>query len=213
MLPSPFGFPALHPAPAPVASYWDFAIVFLLVSASTLPESHTAMKMDGPRKAWPCHPPHCLQGFRCAAFPVEGKLHGQIGPSGSSGWAQSPLCFRLPAHTHLCCMGTAPALGSHTCVDGDGFSFWKAERTDAPRKRFRIHLDATFSPKPFWSPQPLALCKSYVNLLPHVLPVGWPPCTRLFHGWVVCAEGDHLVFLFCEMYSWEVLLQEIAILR
>lgn len=57
LLRSPFGFPATTLKEAPIASCWDFATTFLLVSASIVPKAHTPMKMDCPQACCALSPP------------------------------------------------------------------------------------------------------------------------------------------------------------
>lgn len=56
------------------------------------------------------------------------------------------LCSPGSQHTHAgAAWGTASVLGPHSCVDGGGFSFWNADRTNNSRKGFKTHSDAIFS--------------------------------------------------------------------
>ena len=87
-------------------------MAFLLVSASILPEPHTATKTDCPQDGSVVSPP-CRKGLECAAFPLCGKSAAQSRPLGSSGWPQCPVCGQLLEHTCPTAWAPTPACCPH----------------------------------------------------------------------------------------------------
>lgn len=128
-----------------------------------------------------------------------------LGPQGPQDWPSSPLCFGVRAHIGWRFLGCSLALGP--CLDSDGFSFWNAHGTGTPGQWFSTCFHAAFSLNLSACLGRLACTGVWRTVWSALASLSLPRC------WIVCVEGDPLLFLSCEMDLWGLLVQEMAILR
>lgn len=79
-------------------------------------------------------------------LPCRGKVtRPSLGHLGGLRMASASFVLQAPSTHAGAAWGTASVLGPHSCVDGGGFFFWNADRTNNSRKGFKTHSDAIFS--------------------------------------------------------------------
>lgn len=109
LLPSPLGFPATTLNEVPVASCWDLAITFLLVSASILPKADTAMKTLP--TDLPCPVTPLLKRAQVWLSSLDVGSHTvQARPSGSSGLVLASFVLWAPSTHRFVLHGVQPRL-------------------------------------------------------------------------------------------------------